>query len=59
MFVGSCLSNLDSEMFPLHFECWKVKTYFIKPLHFLNIIFAKLSGEKSTGPGELIFMYYL
>ena len=35
----------------------KVTTRFIKSLHFLNIIFAKLPGRKLTGPGEFIFFY--
>ena len=33
----------------------KVTTRFIKSLHFLNIIFAKLPGGKSTGPSEFNF----
>ena len=29
----------------------------MKSLHFLKKVFAKLSGEKSTGPGEFNFFY--
>ena len=30
----------------------------MKPLRFLNIIFANLPGGKSTGPGEFNFFIY-